>query len=201
VVNFAIVKSDGEEKGFTVVDRRISFDGDDNGEDVQEAVETKPTYVEELESRLESQQARVAEIKAQYKAALEEFENAKARSNRDAALEIRKGRKIVLTEMLEVLDNLDRAIEAAEGGHEGLLEGVSMVRDQFLSKLEHLGARRMDSMGKTFDPERHQAVSTVPVDDSDQDGKIVGIVTEGYMLDDDLLRPAMVAVGKHGPVR
>lgn len=196
MVTFFDVKSDGEDKGFTVVDRRISFEGDESGEDVQEALETKPTYVEEIERRLEEYKRQVAEMKTQYKAALDEFENAKARSNRDAALEIRKGRKTVLIEMLEVLDNLDRALEAAGGEDGGLLEGMVMVRDQFMAKLEHLGTHRMNSMGEPFDPERHQAISTVPVNDPEKDGKVVGIVTEGYTFEEELLRPAMVAVGK-----
>jgi molecular chaperone GrpE len=191
------VKRDGEDRGFTVVDRRISFDGDENGDDVQDLVEQKPTYVEELEGKVEESQRQVAEIKAQYKAALDEFENARARQSRDAALEIRKGRKIVLGEMLEVLDNLERAIEAGESeAGDGLLEGIMLVRDQFLARLEHLGVRRRSSMGEMFDPEHHQAISTVPVDDPDRDGVVVGVIKEGYSFEDEQLRPAMVAVGK-----
>jgi molecular chaperone GrpE len=194
VVTSFIVKLD-EEKGFSVVDRRIAFDED--GEDVQEEDDRKPTYVQELEAQVEESQRQVAEMKTQFKAAMDEFENAKARSSRDAALEIRKGRKAVLVEMLEVLDNLERAIEAAE--EEGpLLEGITLVRDQFVAKLEHLGARKMSSLDQPFDPELHQAVTTVPVDDPEKDGKVVGIVTEGYAFEEGLLRPAMVAVGKLG---
>lgn len=193
VVTSFIVKIDGQKKGFSVVDRRISFDED--AEDVQEAEDRKPTYVEELEAQLEESQRQVAEMKTQYKAALDEFENAKARSSRDAALEIRKGRRAVLVEILEVLDNLERAIEVAE--EEGpLLEGIMLVRDQFVAKLEHLGARKMSSLDQPFDPELHQAVTTVPVDDPEKDGRIVGIITEGYLFEEGLLRPAMVAVGK-----
>lgn len=193
VVTSFIVKLDGQEKGFSVVDRRMSFDED--GEDVQEAEDRKPTYVEELEAQLEESQKQVAEMKTQFKAAMDEFENAKARSSRDAALEIRKGRKAVLVEMLEVLDNLERAIEAAE--EEGpLLEGITLVRDQFVAKLEHMGARKMSSLDQPFDPELHQAVTTVPVDDPGKDGRVVGVVTEGYLFEEGLLRPAMVAVGK-----
>jgi molecular chaperone GrpE len=196
VVTSFIVKLDGQEKGFSVVDRRLSFEED--GEDVEEAEDRKPTYVEELEAQVEESQRQVAEMKTQFKAAMDEFENAKARSSRDAALEIRKGRKAVLVEMLEVLDNLERAIEAAE--EEGpLLEGITLVRDQFVAKLEHMGARKMSSLDQPFDPELHQAVTTVPVDDPGKDGRVVGVVTEGYLFEDGLLRPAMVAVGKHEP--
>jgi molecular chaperone GrpE len=194
------VTSRDDDRGFTVVDRRSALDEADGGQDEPEVGERKPTYVEQLEESLEEEKRTVAEIKAQYRAALDEFENAKARSSRDAALEIRKGRKGVLVEMLEVLDNLDRAIEAAgdEGARGALAEGIALVREQFLYKLEHLGARRMDSLGRKFDPSVHQAVSTVPVDDHARDGTVVGVVTEGYAFEDsDLLRPAVVAVGRY----
>ena len=191
MVTSFIVKPDGEDKGFSVLDRRISFDED--GEEVQEAEERKPTYVEELEARMDESLRQVAEMKTQYKAAMDEFENSKARSSKDAALEIRKGRKTVLIEMLEVLDNLERALEAAQ--EEGpLLEGITLVYDQFVAKLEHLGAMKMSSLDQPFDPELHQAITTVPVDDPEKDGKVVGIVAEGYHFEDGLLRPAMVAV-------
>ena len=193
VVTSLDVRPDGDEKGFSVVDRRMSFD--DDGEEVQEEQERKPTYVEELEARVEESQRQVAEMKTQFKAAMDELDNAKARSSKDAAVEIRKGRKTVLVEMLEVLDNLERAIEAAE--EEGpLLEGITLVRDQFVARLEHLGARRMSSLDEPFDPGRHQAVTTVPVEEPEKDGKVVGVVAEGYLFEEGLLRPAMVAVGK-----
>ena len=182
-----------EDKGFTVVDRRLDLDSD-----APESPETKPKYVEELERLLDAERRKVAEIKTQYKAALDEFDNASARSGRNAALEIRKGRKGVLVEMVEVLDNLDRAIEAAqgEGSPDALLSGIQLVREQFLSKLEHMGARRMSSLSQPFDPALHQAISTVPVKDPAQDGLIVGVISEGYFFEDELLRPASVAVGR-----
>lgn len=186
-----------EERPFTVVDRRLRFDEDDDT-DFDEEVESKPTYVQKLERELEEAQEQVAQIKTQYKAALDEFENAKARSSRNAAIEIRKGRKMVLADMLEVLDNLERALESATSGEseKSILDGVRLVRDQFVEKLASMGVRKFDSQGERFDPERHQAVSTVPVTDLEQQDMVVGVVSEGYLLEDDLLRPAMVAVGK-----
>jgi len=187
-----------EEKGFSVVDRRINFDEPLDDEDIEIVEDSRPTYVEDLERQVEESKRQVSEIKTQYKAALDEFENARARQGRDAAIEIRKGRRMVVAEMLEVLDNLERAIEA---GHEGtdaesLLQGVELVRNLFVSKLEGLGVERYESLGHPFDPERHQAISTVPVDDPEEDGQVVGVIADGYTFGDDLLRHALVAVGK-----
>ena len=181
-----------------MVDKRLSMDDPEDEEPDREEQGPKPTYVAELEERIAESERMIAEVRSQYRAALEDFENAKARAGRDVSREIRKGRKLVIGEMLEVLDNLDRAIEAAGTDSRAgtIVDGIRLVRDQFVAKLEHLGARRMISLGAKFDPALHQAVSTVPVSDPGNDGTVVGVVTEGYTFEDELLRPAVVAVGK-----
>jgi len=71
-----------------------------------------------------------------------------------------------------------------------------MVRRQFLSKLDSLGVKRIESEGTQFDPLRHEAVSTVPASTPEDDGRVVGIIRHGYTIGDDVLRPASVAVAK-----
>jgi len=104
----------------------------------------------------------------------------------------------VLISLLEVVDNLDRAIDAAQGAatNDALLHGVELVRDQFLAKLDGFGVKRIASEGASFDPELHEAVSAVPTQDPTQDGLIVGVVRHGYRIADEVLRPALVAVAK-----
>ena len=96
------------------------------------------------------------------------------------------------------MDNLDRAIESARQATspEALLQGVELVRRQFLSKLEGLGVKRIETAGASFDPLVHEAVTTVPAASPDQDGRVVGVVRHGYTIGDDVLRPASVAVAK-----
>jgi molecular chaperone GrpE len=103
-----------------------------------------------------------------------------------------------LISLLEVVDNLDRAIDAAQSGasNDALLHGVELVRDQFVSKLDGFGERRIASKGASFDPELHEAVSAVPTQDPAQDGLIVGVVRHGYRIGNEVLRPALVAVAK-----
>ena len=78
------------------------------------------------------------------------------------------------------------------------LAGVKMVRDQFLATLQGLGVRRLASLGERFDPRRHEAISSIPVSDPAQDGVVVGVVRDCYLIGDETLRYGMVAVGK-GP--
>jgi molecular chaperone GrpE len=158
----------------------------------------KPTYVEELERQLAEKDKALKGYIAKHEEAAAEFDSARVRLRRDIAKEVERGTRAVLAELLDVLDNLDRAIEAA--GHsadQGILrQGVEMVRDQFLAKLEGFKIRRLDVLGRRFDPARSEAALTVPVADPSKDEHVVGIIRNGYEIDGEILRPAIVAVAK-----
>jgi molecular chaperone GrpE len=75
---------------------------------------------------------------------------------------------------------------------------MELVRDNFLAKLRDHGVVPMDVEGERFDPERHEAMSVVPVGDPALDNHVVGVIRGGYAMGDDVLRPAGVAVGRVG---
>ena len=78
-----------------------------------------------------------------------------------------------------------------------VLQGVELVRRQFLAKLEGVGVRAIEiASGAAFDPALHEAVTVVPTADAAQDGRVVGVIRRGYRVGADVLRPASVAVGK-----
>jgi molecular chaperone GrpE len=158
----------------------------------------KPTYVEDLERQLAGKDTLLQEYIARYKDASREFDAVKARIRRDVVKDIERGRRAMLVELLDVVDNLDRAIAAARQASEGgaLLQGVEMVRDQFVVKLAGFGVTRMAPLGRVFDPIRHEAASLVPTADPSQDNLVAGIIREGYESGDEVLRPALVAVGR-----
>lgn len=183
-----------------VVDRRRwREDGEANPAAAPQA-SLKPTYVEELEQRAAAAEKQAQEYLGKYRQAAQEFEDARARMRKELAKDAERNRRDVLASLLEVVDNLDRAIDAARAASrepaDPLLQGVEMVRQQFLSKLEGFGVKRIDSEGAMFDPLLHEAVTTVTADDPSADGRVVGIIAHGYRIGDDVLRPAMVAVGK-----
>jgi molecular chaperone GrpE len=179
-----------------VVDRRWWARGDDGGAPVERS--SKPTYVEELEQQLAEKDRIAQEYIAKYRQAAAEFEESRLRLRREIAKDVERGRREILADLLDVLDNLDRALEAAQSNPspEALLQGVEMVRRQFLSKLEGFGVKRIDAAGVEFDPSRHEAISTVPAARPEDDGRVVGVVRHGYTINDDVLRPASVAVAK-----
>lgn len=182
-----------------VVDRRWwarTDRGNDNSADALSS--DKPSYVQELEQRLAQKDEELRATIARYREAAAEFDEARARARREVGREVERGKRAILADLLDVVDNLDRAIDAARQNDAGgaLLAGVEMVRSQFLGKLETLGVKRLDSEHQPFDPARHEAVTTVPVTDATRDGLIVGVVRHGYLIGDDVLRPAVVAVAR-----
>jgi molecular chaperone GrpE len=104
----------------------------------------------------------------------------------------------VISVFLEAGHNLARASAPGRrsSAADSLLQGVEMVQRQFLSKLEAIGVKPIESTGAHFDPALHEAISTVPAASPDQDGVIVGVVRQGYRIGDEVLRPAAVAVAK-----
>ncbi len=158
----------------------------------------KPTYVEELEQKVVEKDKQIQEYLTKYRQASSEFEEMRLRLRREISKDIERTRREILSELLEVVDNLERALDAAKRSPsaDALLQGVEMVRRQFLSKLEGLGVKPIESGDGRFDPALHEAVSTVPASSPDQDGMVVGVIRQGYRIGDDVLRPAAVAVAK-----
>jgi molecular chaperone GrpE len=182
-----------------VVDRRWWARGESGAAESAES-SLKPTYVEELERKLAEKDKEAQEYLTKYRRASQEFEDARARMRKELAKDAERSRREVLVSFLEVIDNLDRAIDAAQhsgsAAGDALLQGVEMVRQQFLGKLEGLGVQRIDIGSSAFDPLLHEAVSVVPAADPAHEGRIVGVVRHGYRIGGEVLRPALVAVAK-----
>jgi len=181
-----------------VVDRRWWARGDAEESDAEVGVR-KPTYVEDLERRLADQAAQLQSVLAERRRAADEFDSVKQRMRRDTARDVERARRALLAELLDVVDNLDRAIAAARAASDSgemLLAGIELVRDQFLAKLAAFGVTRFNSQGEPFDATLHEAVSMVPVEDAALDDTVVSVVTDGYRIGDELLRAARVVVGR-----
>ncbi len=133
---------------------------------------------------------------------VDEIERVKERLSKEAAREVAQQRRDLVRDFIEVLDYLDRAVQAPQGNSDastradGVLEGVELVRKSFRSKLAQLGVEREPALGMNFDPTRHEAVSVLPVLDPARDGMIVAVAREGYRMGDEVLRPACVVVAR-----
>jgi len=133
--------------------------------------------------------------------ALRDLEAAKARVERGAAASAQEMREKLVLDLLPVLDNLDRTINAAahSGDAPAVIEGVRLVRNQFLGVLVRFGVERVDCKHQRFDPRLHEAISIVPVSHPSAHNVVVDQLEPGYRFGDKLLRPAKVIVGRHTP--
>lgn len=191
--------ADEHEIPVKVVDRRWWARGEDAAPDSGPRSD-KPSYVQELERKVADAERQAQEYLGKYRQAAHEFDDARARMRKELAKDAERSRREVLISLLEVVDNLDRAIDAARAAGKDagdpLLQGVELVHQQFLAKLDGFGVKRIDSLGAKFDPLLHEAVTTVAVEDQSSNGAVVGIIAQGYRIGDEVLRPALVAVGQ-----
>lgn len=103
-----------------------------------------------------------------------------------------RGKAEVAREVIDAVDNLERALEASDGD-EGLVAGVEMVLGGLRETLSRHGVEAVEPKGEKFDPTKHEALSTQPVDGAES-GVVVEVMQKGYMLGDQLIRPARVVV-------
>lgn len=146
---------------------------------------------------------RIAELTEKLKAAETEVlkshaevENFRKRLQRDAEQQLRYANLPLVRDILDVVDNLKRATDAAsgEGGNaSALLEGVQMVTQQLTNVLNKYACKPIESVGKPFDPNVHAAITQMPSDDVPA-GSVVQEVAVGYMLHDRVVRPSQVIV-------
>jgi molecular chaperone GrpE len=103
----------------------------------------------------------------------------------------------VLRAILPVVDDLDRAVRSFEHSQnvQALSEGVALVHAKLTKTLENQGLKGFDSKGQTFDPEKHEAITSTPVEDQSLKGKIVDEIEKGYTLHEKVLRHAKVVIG------
>lgn len=160
--------------------------------------------MDSFKDAFERLEADVREAEDKYLRALADLDNTRKHLAREKSNWLRFGHEGVVRDLLPILDNLERAIQAAaevaDGGREGegtkrLLEGIELTVRQFLDALAKHGVTPIDSRGRPFDPRVHEAVQRVARGDVPP-GTVVEEFLKGYMLHDRLLRAAKVAVSE-----
>jgi molecular chaperone GrpE len=133
-----------------------------------------------------------------YLRALADLENYRKRVQREKEDLVRFGNENIIRELLPVLDNLERAVEHSrveDSENEGLLQGVEMTISQFQRVFEKFGANTFSALGEPFDPGRHEAMGQIETADHPPN-TVVQELQKGCLLNDRLLRPAMVMVSR-----
>ncbi len=155
--------------------------------------------LEGYRQRAELAESRLGEALEGIRALRAETQTLRERQVRNAELQFSQEREVLLLRFIEVLDNLDRALEAAQGTgvDERLAEGLILVRNQLVSVLQSEGLERVPVIGKVFDPEIAEAVQMEGVDDPERHHYVLREIVRGYKLDGHMVRHARVVVGEY----
>jgi molecular chaperone GrpE len=192
-------------EGIRVTDRRrINFDepeGEASKNEGRAEPNLKPSYVEELETRTRAAEQKASEVQNRFEQVRAELrretDEMRQRLARTAEERVGREKASVIAALLPTLDNLQRAVEAAEGGgpKEALIEGLRGIISGFENAIASAGAEPVEATGQPFDPELHEAVDTTEVE-PEREGIVTAQHSRGYRIGNQLLRPARVQVGR-----
>ena len=161
------------------------------------AIEGLPDAESSESGDLEKLELQLSEAKDKYLRLYSDFENYKKRINREKVDLIKSAGQDIMTSILPMLDDMERAINAMGEAKDvkAVREGVQLVYQKMKSITESKGLKAMDAVGKEFDADLHDAIANIPVNDAKQKGKVVEEIEKGYFLNDKVIRHAKVIVG------
>ena len=170
---------------------------DKESEEEQKNEETSEEKAEEKDP-LEKAQDEIAELKDKWLRSVAEFENYRKRTLKERAELILNGGEKVISAILPILDDMERAIENGEKTEDPavLREGMTLIFQKFMKTLEGQGVSKIDTENADFDTDLHEAVAMVPGMGDDKNGKVIDCLQKGYKLNDKVIRHAKVAVGQ-----
>lgn len=185
-----------EEIAFRVEDRRFSARTEGQQTAAPDSSKRRyPSYVEELKDRVETAEKKLAE-KVQWME--DEVARVRERLARELDRKLDLEKKNIVEGFLEVADNLERALGAAQDEPESstLLQGLNLIYNSLMSKLGQLKVEALELQGQPFDPSLSEAVGMTHVTSPEEDQTVVEVLVKGYRMGDQLLRPAKVKVGR-----
>jgi len=151
------------------------------------------------ESSINAVEAKLAEMNDKYLRLSAEFDNYRKRTIREKADLIKSAGEDILSNILPVLDNFERALSAIKSTSdpEAIKEGIVLIYTKFKEFLNQRGIKEIETLNKPFDAELHDAITKIPVHSKDQQGIVVDVVEKGYYLNDKIIRHSKVVVGEY----
>ncbi len=169
--------------------------GEEATTEAEGKAETKEETAEEKVTRLEEE---LAKEKKEYLFLMADFDNYRKRTLKEKQDLVKNGCEKALADLLPVVDDFDRALATLEKADniDAVREGVELIYKKFTKYLDSYQVKAMESTGKEFDTDLHEAVTTFPAPTDDDKGKVIDTVLKGYTLNDRVLRHAKVVVGQ-----
>lgn len=182
-------KEDPEETNVLSEEINDSLPGDGQEAD-QQAAENAPSAVDMLKEELQLANDKYLRLYA-------EFDNFRRRTIKEREEARKTEGKDVIVSLLPVLDDFDRALRSMQNATDlaPVKEGVELIQQKLKNTLMQKGLKEMESIGKPFDPELHEAITNIPAPNEESKGKVLDEMEKGYFLNDKVARFAKVIVG------
>ncbi|GFP19518.1 molecular chaperone GrpE [Candidatus Hakubella thermalkaliphila] len=179
----------------TIEDENLIVYEEEKGSPI--SVQDSESQVKKLEEKVKQLEAEIADYVDTLKRVQAQFENYKKRIKKEFDTFTQISTHKLVKQLLPVLDNLERALSSAESTDDKgkIIEGVKLIYHQFKEALEKEGLKTIDPAGDRFDPYFHEAIMQVESDEH-EDNTVVEVFQKGYLINDHLLRPAIVKVSK-----
>lgn len=188
-------KSQSKEKEQSVQDPEVNENVSLNEANTQEPQDGQE---ETIEARLARTESQVAELNDRLLRQMAEFDNYRKRTLKEKAELILNGSAGVVTDILPVIDDLERAVSNASKSNDynTLKEGVELIYNKLMHILEQKGLQKISPRNEPFDTDFHEAIAMIPAPDEASKGMVIDCAIDGYKLNDKVLRHAKVAVGQ-----
>ena len=162
------------------------------------AAEAKEAKEETPDEKVERLKNELEQAKKEYLFLMAEFDNFRKRTLNEKQVLVKDGSQEAMRNLLPVVDDFERAIDSINKADDldSAKEGINLIYNKFIKYLESNKVKAIDSTGKDFDTDYHEAITTFPAADEAMKGKVIDTTLKGYMIDDKVLRHAKVVVGK-----
>ena len=153
---------------------------------------------EEVKDEEKTLQEKYDELNDSYLRLHAEYDNYRKRTLKEKMEIIKTGGEKVLTEMIPLIDDFERALETVQNAEdkEAIVEGLELIYSKFISFINRHGVKEMEAIGEPFDADKFEAITTIPVEDKSKKDMVVDCVQKGYILHEKVIRFPKVIVGK-----
>lgn len=190
-------KFQSKEKEQSVQEPEINAQ-EDATQDNAAAQEPQDEQEETIEAKLAKSQSQIADLNDRLLRQMAEFDNYRKRTLKEKAELILNGSAGIVTDILPVIDDLERAVQnsSKSDDYNALKEGVELIYNKFMHILEQKGLQKISPKNEPFDTDFHEAIAMIPAPDEASKGMVIDCAIDGYKLNDKVLRHAKVAVGQ-----
>ncbi|MCF6170514.1 MAG: nucleotide exchange factor GrpE [Bacteroidales bacterium] len=190
-------KTDKQQDGHSSKQKNVSPEETRHKKDGSTRGRPKKTKKDNCEEKMTDLQTKYDELNDKYLRLYSDFDNFRKRKAKEFTEIVMTANKELVVDLLPVLDDFERAMQAMKEHQvdEESLKGTELIYNKLYNLLKQKGLSPMDSMGKEFDTDWHEAITNIPAPSKEQKGKVVDVIQKGYLLNDTIIRYAKVVVG------